>query len=188
MISVCEGGAEEAITADAAITGFARAVRARDLGEAPGRHWLAHRHDVSYKQSRIYRAGAFVDTFEVATTWTKLSALHRAVRRALSPHVVVMAHFSHAYPGGCSIYFTFVGTGVDRPAMLVRYNAAWKAALDAALVEGAVLAHHHGVGLSRATHLPLAHGEARQWFNALKSALDPAGILNPGKIYGEAGA
>jgi alkyldihydroxyacetonephosphate synthase len=186
LISVAEGSVVEAQTTDAAIAGFARGVRARDLGEAPGRHWLAHRHDVSYKQSRIYRAGAFVDTFEVATTWAKLPALDRAVRKALGPHVVVMAHFSHGYAGGCSIYFTFVGTGARPADMLRRYQTAWKAALDAALAEGAVLAHHHGVGLSRATHLPAAHGEARRWYTALKGALDPAGVLNPGKIYGEA--
>jgi alkyldihydroxyacetonephosphate synthase len=186
LVTMSEGDDDEARATDDAIAGFARAVRARDLGEGPGRHWFAHRHDVSYKQSRVYRAGAFVDTFEVATTWARLPALYRSVRRALSPHVLVMAHFSHAYPGGCSIYFTFVGTGRDRDAMLVRYGEAWRAALDAALACEAVLAHHHGVGLSRASHLPRAHGAARAWYSALKATLDPAGILNPGKIYGEA--
>jgi alkyldihydroxyacetonephosphate synthase len=184
LITVSEGGADEARTTDDAIAGFARAVRARDLGEGPGRHWFAHRHDVSYKQSRVYRAGAFVDTFEVATTWSQLPVLYRAVRRALSPHVLVMAHFSHAYPGGCSIYFTFVGSAESRETMLERYGRAWRAALDAASNCDAVLAHHHGVGLSRASHLPRAHGAARAWYTALKANLDPAGILNPGKIYG----
>ncbi len=184
LVTVSEGEADEARATDEAIAGFARAVRARDLGEGPGRHWFAHRHDVSYKQSRVYRAGAFVDTFEVATTWARLPALYRAVRRALSNHVLVMAHFSHAYPGGCSIYFTFLGSGADRDAMLERYGRAWKAALDAAAGCDAVLAHHHGVGLSRASHLPRAHGPARRWYTALKATLDPAGILNPGKIYG----
>ena len=191
LVSVTEGEISAAREADAGIAAFAGAVRAKDMGEAPGRHWFAHRHDVSYKQSRVYRAGAFVDTFEVATTWARLPALYDAVRSALSPHVLVMAHFSHAYAGGCSIYFTFLGTGYggrapDAAGMLARYNAAWKAALDAALGCEAVLAHHHGVGLSRSTHLGAAHGDARRWHQALKATFDPAGILNPGKIYGEA--
>lgn len=191
LVAVSEGEEAAARETDAAIAAFAAGVRARDLGEEPGRHWFAHRHDVSYKQSRIYRAGAFVDTFEVATTWARLPALYAAVRAALSPHVLVMAHFSHAYAGGCSIYFTFVGTGRQghgAEALLATYEAAWKSALDAALAQEAVLAHHHGVGLSRATHLADAHGEARRWHLALKAALDPAGILNPGKIYGGAHA
>ena len=183
LVTVCEGERAEATAADAALAEHARAVGAVDLGEAPGRHWLAHRHDVSYKQSRLYRAGAFVDTFEVATTWSGLGALYTQVREALAPHAVVMAHFSHPYPGGCSIYFTFVGTGDSPAAMRARYDAAWDAALGAARTCGAALAHHHGVGLSRARHLGRAHGDAVRWFEALKATFDPAGILNPGKIY-----
>ncbi|MEZ4459257.1 MAG: FAD-binding protein [bacterium] len=69
-----------------------------DLGQEPGLHWLKHRMDVSYKQSAMYDAGAFVDTMEVSTTWANLDHLYQSVRRALSPHVLVMAHFSHVYP------------------------------------------------------------------------------------------
>ncbi len=186
LVTVTEGSAREATLTDEAIARVAKDLQAQDLGEGPGRHWLAHRHDVSYKQSRLYRAGAFVDTFEVATTWARLPRLYEAVRGALGLHTVVMAHFSHAYAAGCSIYFTFVGTGRDVPELRARYLAAWQAALDAALLCEATLAHHHGVGLSRATHLQKAHGPAVAYFQALKRVLDPQGILNPGKIYGAA--
>ena len=80
---------------------------ARDLGEEPGRAWLARRYAVSYKMSPVFRDGAFVDTMEVATSWATLLDLYHSVRAALGKHAVVMAHFSHAYPEGCSIYFTF---------------------------------------------------------------------------------
>ena len=36
--------------------------------------------------------------------------LYHSVRAAIGRHAVVMAHFSHAYADGCSIYFTFAGT------------------------------------------------------------------------------
>ena len=153
-----------------------------DLGEAPGQAWLAHRYDVSYKQSRIYAMGAFVDTFEVATTWDNVMPVYDAVRSAVSQHVVVMAHFSHAYGGGCSIYFTFAGSGKNIQSMQQRYDGAWKAGLDAALQHGAAIAHHHGVGLSRMSHMKQAHGEGTRIFAALKATLDPTGIMNPGKV------
>ena len=188
MIGVCEGQTGEAEAAHARLGSLARAAGGQDLGETPGRNWLAHRHDVSYKQSRIYEAGCFVDTCEVATTWARLPALYEAVRRAVGPFVLVMAHFSHAYPGGCSIYFTFAGSGRDVDAMRRRYDAAWRAGLDAAAAHGAAIAHHHGVGLSRRWHMAEAHGEARQWFDALKRTLDPAGVMNPGKVFAEEGA
>lgn len=185
LVTMTEGSPAEAKATDDAIARAALRVGARDLGEEPGRAWLAHRYDVSYKQSGVYEGGGFVDTFEVATTWARLRGLYAAVRRAVSRYVVVMAHFSHAYPGGCSIYFTFAGSGRDHEEMRRRYDAAWRAGLDAAQAQGAVIAHHHGAGLSRAAHMPTEHGEARRWFLALKASMDPAGILNPGKLFAE---
>ena len=42
--------------------------------------------------------------------------------------------------------------------------------------------HHHGVGLNRARFLPDALGAGFDVLVALKDALDPHGILNPGKL------
>jgi alkyldihydroxyacetonephosphate synthase len=161
-----------------------------DLGPGPGEHWLAHRYDVSFGLSKIFDAGAFADTMEVATTWDRLLELYRAVKRALAPHAFVMAHFSHAYPDGCSIYFTFAaavpgGGQYDdgaRAAAERRYDEIWRAGLAAAHGAGATISHHHGVGLSKAAFMPDEHGEAMRVFHALKQVCDPHGIFNPGKM------
>lgn len=183
LVSVCEGADDEARAEDETIAQLARAAGAADLGEGPGRAWFAHRYDVSFKMNRIYASGAFADTFEVATTWGALPALYDAMRKAMSPHVLVLAHFSHAYPGGCSIYFSLVGTGRDADEMRARYDAAWEAGLAAAAEQKAAIAHHHGVGLSRARYNTRVHGAALRWFECLKPVLDPHGILNPGKVF-----
>ena len=47
---------------------------------------------------------------------------------------------------------------------------------------GGNLSHHHGVGLNRARFLADALGPAYGVLAAVKSALDPNGILNPGKL------
>jgi alkyldihydroxyacetonephosphate synthase len=44
------------------------------------------------------------------------------------------------------------------------------------------VSHHHGVGLHRGQYLPDALGGGFAVLQALKSALDPTGILNPGKL------
>src|SRR5207302_6674646 len=80
-----------------------------DQGAAPGEKWLANRYKISYRQSPLFAAGAFVDTMEVATTWDRLLSLYHQVRRAVQGLAFVLAHFSHAYLEGCSIYFTFIG-------------------------------------------------------------------------------
>jgi alkyldihydroxyacetonephosphate synthase len=54
--------------------------------------------------------------------------------------------------------------------------------MGAALARGAALSHHHGVGLNRARFLPDALGPAFEVLVALKTVLDPHGILNPGKL------
>lgn len=180
---------------------------ARDLGEEPGQRWLRKRYDVSFKQPKMYAAGALVDTIEVAATWDRLPLLHSLVRAAIGQHALVMAHFSHAYADGCSIYFSFVmrapsldgysDRGGDRPAERPanpaerlakleadrrRYDALWRAAMGAAVRAGGTISHHHGVGRVRTPFMAAEHGESVRLLGALKRAADPDGILNPGKL------
>jgi alkyldihydroxyacetonephosphate synthase len=154
-----------------------------DAGSKPGEHWLRHRYDVSFKQSKVYAAGGFVDTMEVATTWDRLYHLFTAVREAVSPLALVMAHFSHAYPGGCSIYFTFAAFKRDAAAAEAHYDRLWNTALKAVTSVGATVSHHHGVGLSKKGAMAAEHGEMLRVWRAVKDALDPHGILNPGKLF-----
>lgn len=152
----------------------------RDLGPEPGEHWFAHRHDVSYKLAPIFAGGAWADTMEVAAPWSKLGALHRGVRAALGTHALVMAHFSHAYPEGCSIYFSFAGRGD-----LGVYDATWTAALAAAREAGGTVTHHHGVGPLKMAEAAREQGAAVRVWREIKAALDPEGIMNPGRLFPE---
>ena len=154
----------------------------KDKGEEPGRAWLAHRYAVSYRMSPAFRDGAFVDTMEVAASWERLMDLYHSVRAAISQHAVVMAHFSHAYPDGCSIYFTFAGHGSSRAGAEALYDAIWRDGLDAATRVGGTISHHHGVGILKADHMAGEHREAMAILGALKDSLDPDGIMNPGKL------
>ncbi len=164
---------------------------AEDLGEGPGQHWRENRHRVSYRYADYMKpGGAFgdalmLDTMEVAATWSRIEALYAEVKAALSEHAdLVMAHISHVYPQGSSIYFTFGGiTGGDEDAALRRYDAAWDAGARASLRVGGTMSHHHGVGLVRAPHLPTELGEgAFALLERIKDAIDPAGLANPGKL------
>lgn len=150
----------------------------QDLGAEPGEHWYAHRHEVSYKLAPIFSHGGFADTMEVASLWSGLPGLYAAVREALGRHALVMAHFSHAYPEGCSIYFTFAGNGDE-----ATYLAAWRDALEAAAAAGGTVAHHHGVGQLKMEAAGRELAGLAPTFRALKARLDPAGVLNPGRLF-----
>jgi alkyldihydroxyacetonephosphate synthase len=161
------------------------AAGARDRGEDPGWAWLRHRYAVSYRMSPVFRDGAFVDTMEVAASWDKLLDLYHSVRVALGKHALVMAHLSHAYADGCSIYFTFVGTTPARDGAAAarrKYDAIWRDGLEATTRVGGTISHHHGVGLLKAPYMQSEHREAMAIFQAAKTSLDPDGIMNPGKM------
>jgi alkyldihydroxyacetonephosphate synthase len=159
-----------------------RTLGGRDLGPGPGDRWFENRYKVSYKQSKIFAAGCFVDTMEVATTWDRLQGLYEAVRRALSDRALLMAHFSHAYPEGCSIYFTFAATAKGASERERLYDALWHDGLAATQKAGGCLSHHHGVGYSKSVFMAAELGEGMRLYHALKDVFDPHGILNPGKM------
>lgn len=154
-----------------------------DEGPGPAEQWWRNRYAVSFKQSAVYEDGAFVDTMEVATTWDRLWDLYTGMREALSPHALVLAHFSHAYPEGCSIYFTCAARIEDPAEARAAYQRIWDAGMKAALERGAAISHHHGIGLLKAPALRASLGpDLMGAFERVKAALDPANVLNPGKL------
>lgn len=173
-----EGEAETVAALSAAGQKLLLEKGAQDLGAEPGEHWYKARHEVSYKMAPIFIAGAFADTMEVASLWSRLPELYHQVRRAIGKHGVVMAHFSHAYQEGCSIYFTFSGTGDVQV-----YDALWADALEAAAAAGGTVAHHHGVGQLKQAAAARELAAIAPRYHALKKRLDPANILNPGRIF-----
>ncbi|HZA14651.1 MAG TPA: FAD-linked oxidase C-terminal domain-containing protein, partial [Myxococcaceae bacterium] len=181
LVLVFEG--ETRRTVKEAEAGRALCVRAggEDEGEGPGRDWFAKRYAVSYKMSKVVDRGALADTMEVAGTWDRVMEIYERVRAAVRPLAFVLCHFSHAYPEGCSLYFTFVFSAPEGEQER-RYDDLWRVALQAAMSAGATVSHHHGVGLLKARELGDELGEGRRMLVALKRAFDPDGILNPGKL------
>ncbi|HHH11000.1 MAG TPA: FAD-binding oxidoreductase [Sorangium sp.] len=161
---------------------LALAAGAEDLGEGPARHWLDHRYSVSYRQAPMFMLGAFVDTMEVASSWQQLGVMYQAVRDALANQVFVMAHMSHAYPDGCSIYFTFAGSAANDHDARERYDETWRLALAAVIASGGTISHHHGVGRSKAPQLASELGLGVEVVRDIKAALDPHHVLNPGNL------
>jgi alkyldihydroxyacetonephosphate synthase len=145
--------------------------------------WLEHRNDTSALQE-LTRKGFVVDTMEIAAPWARLAELFEVVRAALLtvPHALVAScHLSHSYPDGACLYFTFAAAP-PRDEIESTYVALWDAGQRTVLAHGGNLSHHHGVGINRARFVGEALGPARRVLAALKAALDPLGILNPGKL------
>ena len=145
--------------------------------------WMGHRNDVSALESLISR-GLVIDTMEVTGPWSRLDEIYRSTTAAIAAVdgvLAVSAHQSHAYTDGACLYFTFGAKPAD-DAKDQLYLAAWDAGTRAVLAHGGSLSHHHGVGLNRSRFMPEALNGGFHVLHAMKQALDPNGILNPGKL------
>lgn len=158
------------------------------LGADPAQSWEHGRFSAPYLRDSLLAAGALCETLETATDWSNIAALKAAVTEALTSALaesgtpaLVMCHISHVYPSGASLYFTVVAGQRGNP--LEQWLAAKKAACDAIMATGGTITHHHAVG---SDHRPWMRDEVGdlgvQVLRAIKASLDPAGILNPGKL------
>jgi alkyldihydroxyacetonephosphate synthase len=152
------------------------------LGAEPGEEWAATRFAAPYLRDAMLDAGAFVEVVETATFWSRLPDLYAGVRTALLEALdpaLVLCHISHVYETGASLYFTVVCALGDDP--LGRWAAAKAQASDAILAAGGTISHHHGVGTDHRAWYEREIGPLGvQALRAVKSRLDPNGILNPG--------
>jgi alkyldihydroxyacetonephosphate synthase len=158
------------------------------LGEAPARAWEHGRFGAPYLRDSLLSAGALCETLETATNWSNVPALKAAVTDALTTSLaesgtpaLVLCHISHVYPTGASLYFTVVAGQRGNP--IEQWRKAKAAASDAMLRTGGTITHHHAVGTD---HRPWMRDEVGDLgvavLRAVKATLDPAGILNPGKL------
>jgi alkyldihydroxyacetonephosphate synthase len=154
-------------------------------GEAPALHWLAERNRVPGFRPFLEQ-GIVLDTIELACTWDRVAALYErtlAALAALPGLLLASAHSSHSYRSGTSLYVTFLAKPARREQMAAVYRDAWRRTLEAALAQGAGIAHHHGIGRVRREYLAAELGESGvALLRTLKRALDPDDLLNPGVL------
>jgi alkyldihydroxyacetonephosphate synthase len=159
------------------------------LGSRPGRSWLRSRYLGPYLRDVLLGLGVLAETLETATTWSGLGRLHEAVTRALRESLAGMGtpplvgcHVSHLYPAGASLYFTFMARA-EPGAELDQWRAAKEAASRAIVANGGTITHHHAIGRDHVEWMRDEVGELGvELLRAAKARLDPAGIMNPGKL------
>jgi alkyldihydroxyacetonephosphate synthase len=154
------------------------------LGSGAIDHWLGHRNTVPSWDSLMDK-GLIADTIEIAASWDKVEHLYERVVSALRGvpgMAVASAHSSHSYLTGTNLYVTFAITPADFSQAEALYLESWSRVMQTTIDSGGTIAHHHGVGRLRVPWLEKELGGAYQVLRALKRALDPAGILNPGTL------
>lgn len=150
-----------------------------------GEIWWNHRYDF-YKPPHAPELPAVWGTIDVVATYARLlhayHALQEAVAKPYAPRgLKLRSHLSHWYPWGAMIYARFVLPD-GGPDSVTLHDRIWKDGVTAALGAGAVINDHHGVGLKLAPYMAAQHGAGLDVLRRIKTALDPNGVMNPGKL------
>ncbi len=154
-----------------------------DIGPQGVEAWMERRFDFSSVENLLASPGGFAETIEVAHNWDGIGNLYQELKKALAPLAdEVLSHFSHVYTQGTSMYMILLGKAASDEAAVERLREIWATAMDICLENDAELSHHHGGGLVRSPYSERSLGSAHVVLRRIKAALDPAGILNPGKL------
>ena len=157
---------------------------AASLGRGAGESWLRHRFEGPYLRDTLMDQGYLVETLETATSWSELAELRESVTGALTEslgHSYVMAHVSHVYETGASLYITALASA--GPDQAERWRVAKRAASEVIVAHGATITHHHGVGSDHSPWLEAEIGPLGvDLLRTVKAHLDPQGVLNPGVL------
>ena len=159
------------------------------LGNSVGKTFQKNKFAVPYLRDILMNHGCMVDVAETAAVWSKLMPLYRAARDTIQAQFkkegypgYIGCHISHSYVDGASLYFTFAARQTEGKE-LEQYYRFKRLITETFMQNGGTLSHHHAVGYE---HRPWMEREVTRpgltLLRGLKKALDPDGIMNPGKL------
>jgi alkyldihydroxyacetonephosphate synthase len=181
-IFISEGETEYTTLDARVIRRISRENGGKSTGEEPADIWLRKRFDIGLGPV-LMQYGGIVDTVEVSALFKDAAGLYRdmvAAMKAVEGVLEVSGHYSHFYREGACLYITFAGIPKEP---LRYYQDTWDAAMKATLQNNGSISHHHGIGFWRIQYLEQELGPSGvRVLKSIKSALDPQGILNRGKL------
>ncbi len=183
---ICFEGDAGVVAAEcASMLKLARAHQGNVLDGGLGEVWWNHRYDF-YAPPHAPELPAVWGTIDVVATYDRLLPTYHALQQAVAKPFAarglkLRSHLSHWYPWGAMIYGRFVLPN-GGPDAVTLHDRIWKDGVTAALDAGAVINDHHGVGLKLAPYMQAQHGAGLDVLRRIKGALDPNGVMNPGKL------
>ena len=122
---------------------------------------------------------------DISIPRSNVPAMVARVREISARYDLMIAVFGHAGDG--NLHPNILCDRRNREQML-RVREAAREIFEAAVELGGTLSGEHGIGLLKKQFMELDVGEeALGVMRAIKAALDPLGIMNPGKIFPDPG-
>ncbi|MFQ5929263.1 MAG: FAD-binding oxidoreductase [Acidobacteriota bacterium] len=188
MIIGFDGWEEIALAQEKRALAICRELGAQDLGREAGERWWNHRYDFYYPPWGLHLPYMY-GTVETISVFDKIEKLYHAKKEVLEKtfedwDLSYIGHFSHWFPWGASLYDRFIvkDPPQDPHEALKLHNRIWAVAVRTSLKNGGMLNEHHGIGLKLSRFMRAQYGPAWQLLETIKHAIDPHGIMNPGKV------
>ncbi len=161
------------IAAEHGGTGFDWATRAEDRTAL----WTM-RHN-AYHAILASRPGARAVVTDICVPISKLAEAIEATRADLRAHDVPGPILGHVGDGNFHAILLFDEADSDA---VTRAKAVSDRMVERALALGGTATGEHGIGIGKLGYMEREHGAAWGVMGALKQAMDPQGIMNPGKL------
>ncbi len=147
--------------------------------ERENREVLWHARHHAYYAIKALRPGSYGWVSDVCVPISKLAACISATRRDVDAAGLIAPILGHVGDG--HFHAIFLVDPNDQSEMKEAREVNQRM-IDRSLVMGGTCTGEHGIGIGKKDALIDQHGEAVAVMAALKDALDPDSILNPGKV------
>ena len=145
--------------------------------EERARLWRA-RHDCAYACMAYQRPKRMMTT-DVCVPLTDLADCIEAARADAAEAGITAPVLGHVGDGNFHMVLLI---DPDDPAEVERAEGVNRRLVERAIACGGTCTGEHGVGLGKRKYLRIEHGEALEVMRSVKTALDPLGLMNPGKV------
>ena len=139
------------------------------------------RYDAYYACLAL-REGAVGYVTDVCVPISKLADCILKVKADLAQSTLIAPLFGHVGDGNFHVVFPL---DPNRPEELKEAKRLGERMVVYALEMGGTCTGEHGIGLGKMDALRQEHGAGVDVMRAIKYALDPKGIMNPGKVVGD---
>jgi D-lactate dehydrogenase (cytochrome) len=150
----------------------------------PERERIWHARKQAHEAVKQLNVGSRVEIGDIVVP---ISRYTEAVRKAyaLAERLGArIATFGHAGDGNLHVEMLSGKADPREQEIAHQFNRRF---IEWVLSVGGTCTGEHGVGVGKREFMPLEHGDSLEVMHKIKQLLDPNGIMNPGKVFPEAG-
>ncbi|WP_189443723.1 FAD-binding oxidoreductase [Salinicola rhizosphaerae] len=139
--------------------------------------WQA-RHDAAYAAKALRPGMEFLAT-DICVPISQLAECIEATQADVAESGLVAPLLGHVGDGNFHLVVAVDRDSEEELETLAAFN---QRLIDRALAAGGTCTGEHGIGTGKRAYMEAEHGEGWAVMRAIKAALDPLGIMNPGKL------